>query len=27
VTRRRQIPVAYRTLTGDDPLLLHPGGR
>jgi ATP/maltotriose-dependent transcriptional regulator MalT len=20
VTRRRQIPVAYRTLTGDDPL-------
>src|SRR5690349_20680466 len=27
VTRRRQIPVAYRTLTGDDPLLLHPGAR
>jgi ATP/maltotriose-dependent transcriptional regulator MalT len=25
VTRRRQIPVAYRVLTGDDPLLLHPG--
>jgi len=25
VTRRRQIPVAYRTLTGDDPLLPHPG--
>lgn len=27
VTRRRQIPVAYRALTGDDPLLLHPGIR
>ena len=26
VSRRRQIPVAYRTLTGDDPLLLGPGG-
>ncbi len=25
VSRRRQIPVAYRALTGDDPLLLHPG--
>lgn len=27
VSRRRQIPVAYRTLTGDDPLLLSPGIR
>jgi ATP/maltotriose-dependent transcriptional regulator MalT len=27
VSRRRQIPVAYRALTGDDPLLLHPGVR
>jgi DNA-binding CsgD family transcriptional regulator len=27
VPRRRQIPVAYRTLTGDDPLLLQPGVR
>jgi DNA-binding CsgD family transcriptional regulator len=27
VSRRRQIPVAFRTLTGDDPLLLHPGVR
>ena len=27
VSRRRQIPVAYRTLTGDDPLLLRPGAR
>jgi DNA-binding CsgD family transcriptional regulator len=27
VTRRRQIPVAYRALTGDDPLLVHPGTR
>jgi DNA-binding CsgD family transcriptional regulator len=25
VHRRRQIPVAYRVLTGDDPLLMHPG--
>ncbi len=25
VSRRRQIPAAYRTLTGDDPLLLHLG--
>src|SRR5438445_2231269 len=25
VTRRRQIPVAYRALTGDDPLSLSPG--
>jgi ATP/maltotriose-dependent transcriptional regulator MalT len=24
VSRRRQIPVAYRALTGDDPLLVHP---
>jgi ATP/maltotriose-dependent transcriptional regulator MalT len=23
VTRRRQIPIAYRTLTGDDPLTRH----
>lgn len=23
VTRRRHIPVAYRSLTGDDPLLLQ----
>lgn len=27
VNRRRQIPVAYRALTGDDPLLTHPGIR
>jgi ATP/maltotriose-dependent transcriptional regulator MalT len=27
VSRRRQIPVAYRALTGDDPLILHPGVR
>jgi ATP/maltotriose-dependent transcriptional regulator MalT len=28
VSRRRQIPVAYRSLTGDDPLrLLHVGIR
>jgi len=27
VSRRRQIPVAYRALTGDDPLLVHPGIR
>jgi DNA-binding CsgD family transcriptional regulator len=27
VNRRRQIPVAYRALTGDDPLLVHPGIR
>ncbi len=27
VSRRRQIPAAYRTLTGDDPLLLHLGVR
>jgi ATP/maltotriose-dependent transcriptional regulator MalT len=27
VHRRRQIPVAYRVLTGDDPLLMHPGIR
>ena len=26
VSRRRQIPVAYRTLTGDDPLLIGPSG-
>ncbi len=25
VTRRRQIPVAYRALTGDDPLLYSLG--
>lgn len=25
VTRRRQIPVAYRTLTGNDPLLQSLG--
>ena len=23
VNRRRQIPIAYRALTGDDPLLVH----
>ena len=27
VNRRRQIPVAYRVLTGDDPLLVYPGIR
>jgi len=27
VNRRRQIPVAYRALTGDDPLLVNPGIR
>ena len=27
VNRRRQIPVAYRALTGDDPLLVHLGIR
>ena len=27
VTRRRQIPAAYRAVTGDDPLSSVPAGR